>query len=204
MPLDVFHFDIHSGKQFLPLLALLGVLLLCLIRTTIAWLLLKWEEHNLNYFTEEKKKWPFHLVSQVKGLSPVPRRAGTGKDLGYNTRRSFSYITSPQPQQCCARAQTGVQILFIHRGINKFQCPSAWFFRGAIHCRNRSTPFACSICWAGCNLHGIPGNAPHRAQGAACWQEKPATPSVRWVLSAEMLSSVHLQPALGRALPAAC
>lgn len=33
--------EIHSGKQSLPLLALAGVLLLCVIRTRIAWLLLK-------------------------------------------------------------------------------------------------------------------------------------------------------------------
>lgn len=51
MPLHVFlSCDIHSEKQFLPLLALLGVLLLCLIRTTIAWLLLKWEEHRFELF----------------------------------------------------------------------------------------------------------------------------------------------------------
>lgn len=33
--------EIHSGKQSFPLLALAGVLLLCLIRTRINWLLLK-------------------------------------------------------------------------------------------------------------------------------------------------------------------
>lgn len=36
-------------------------------------------------FTGERRKLPFHLIAQNKGLPAVPRRAGTGKDLGYST-----------------------------------------------------------------------------------------------------------------------
>lgn len=81
--------EIHNGKQFLPLLPLLGVLLLCLIQDKNCLAASKsscnGRNTDLNPFAAERRKSPFHLIAQNKGLSPVLRRAGTGKDLGYNT-----------------------------------------------------------------------------------------------------------------------
>lgn len=80
--------EIHSVKQSLPLLALAGVLLLCLIRTRIAWLLLKaaiiWGtglDLNPLPFIGQKKELPFHLLAQDKGLSPFPEAWVPGRTL---------------------------------------------------------------------------------------------------------------------------
>lgn len=80
--------EIHSAKQSLPLLALVGVLLLYLIRTRIAWLLLKaaimWGtvlDLNPLPFSGEKKKLPFHLLAQDEGLSLFPEARVPGRTL---------------------------------------------------------------------------------------------------------------------------
>lgn len=80
--------EIRSAKQSLPLLALVGVLLLYLIRTRIAWLLLKaaimWGtvlDLNPLPFSGEKKKLPFHLLAQDEGLSLFPEAWVPGRTL---------------------------------------------------------------------------------------------------------------------------
>lgn len=60
----------------------------------------------------------------------------------------------------------------------------------------RSTPFGCSA-WVLTLLAFLGMALTARPQGGVCWQEERATASV---VTAETLRSVHLQPALGRAL----
>lgn len=129
---------------------------------------------NLNpfRFTGERRKLPFHLVAQDKGLSAVPRRAGTGKVLYLQHLSRATVVLCTQH----ARPETGAQTPFTHRvapaslSLTSQSCHP-------LQKQEYSFCLQCLLTWV-ITATGFLGMVlMDRSQGSGCWQEKGATPS---------------------------
>lgn len=115
----------------------------------------------------ERRKLPFHLIAQDKGLSPVPRRAGTGKDWGHNTGKvlRLQHLSTITAVLCTQRARPEKRSPNPIYPWGSSSVPQARFSEVPSTAERGALPLLAVLAALGGGFHGIPWDGPHRPQG---------------------------------------